>query len=239
MAQPMSDGFAAFMALYSGLPREGPGTIDSLLSALEIANTPPLGRVLDAACGSGADSQTLRRALPNVELIGVDKQEAFITAAKARGIDADFQTGDMLWVEGEFDLIWCAGAVYFFGVETALDAWRGHLRPQGKIAFSEVVWIGPPSPAAKAFWEEAYPQMSTRNGLAARIEASGYKLLSAEPLGRAGWEGYYAALRANIARLQGQSAVMDAVIAETEAEMAIFDSDFGSYDYVVYLVEPL
>lgn len=235
----MSEAFDAFMALYTGLPREGPGTVDSLLNVLEIANTPPLGRVLDAACGSGADSKTLRRALPNVELIGIDKQEAFISAAKARGIEADFQTGDMLWPEGEFDLIWCAGAVYFFGVETALDAWRSHLRPQGRMAFSEVVWLGQPSPAAKTFWDEAYPQMATQNGLAARIEASGYKVLSAEPLGRAGWEGYYAALRKNIANLKGQSAVMDGVIAETEAEITLFDSDFGCYDYVVYLTEPL
>ena len=235
----MSDDFAAFMELYSGLPREGPGTVDSLLNVLEIADTPPLGRVLDAACGSGADTVTLSRALPNAEIIGVDKQEAFITAAKARGLAADFRVGDMLWVEGDFDLIWCAGAVYFFGLETVLEAWRSHLRPSGKVAFSEVVWRGQPSPAAKDFWQDAYPQMDSLNGLSARIEASGFKVLSAEPLGRAGWEGYYAALQKNISRLQGQSPVMDEVVKETQAEIDIFTTDFGSYDYVVYLAEPL
>ena len=234
----MSEEFAAFMALYAGLPREGPGTVDSLLNVLEIADVPPLGRVLDAACGSGADSKTLARALPNAELIGVDQQEAFINAAKARGLNADFRVGDMLWPEGEFDLIWSAGAVYFFGAETVLGAWRSHLRPHGKIAFSEVVWRGQASPAAKAFWQEAYPQMDSQNGLAARIEKSGFKLLSAEPLGRAGWAGYYDALRSNIAGLKGVSGIMDAVCAETEAEIAIFDAHFGEYDYVVYLVEP-
>ncbi|HIP24049.1 MAG TPA: class I SAM-dependent methyltransferase [Rhodobacteraceae bacterium] len=234
----MSEEFDAFMQLYSGLPREGPGTIDSLLNVLEIADIPPLGRVLDAACGSGADSQTLRRALPNVELIGIDKQEAFINAAKARGINADFLVGDMLWPEGGFDLIWCAGAVYFFGVEVALDAWRSHLRPSGKIAFSEVVWLGPASAEAKDYWAEAYPQMDSRNGLAARIEKSGFRVLSAEPLGRAGWDEYYNALRSNAARLKGQSEVIDAVCAETEAEIGIYGAHFGEYDYVVYLVEP-
>ncbi len=235
----MSEDFAAFMALYSGLPREGPGTVDSLLNVLDIADPPPLGRVLDAACGSGADTETLTRALPNAEIIGVDSQPAFIEAAKARGVRAEFQVGDMLWPAGDFDLIWCAGAVYFFGVETVLEAWRGHLRAGGKVAFSEVVWRGPPTPKAKAFWCEAYPHMTTQSALTARIEACGFKVLSAEPLGRAGWEGYYAALRENIARLQGQSPVMDAVIAETQAEIALFDSDFGCYDTVVYLAEPL
>jgi len=235
----MSEGFAAFMALYSGLPREGPGTVDSLLNVLEIADTPPLGRVLDAACGSGADTETLSRALPNAEIIGIDKQEAFITAAKARGLAADFAVGDMLWLDGDFDLIWCAGAVYFFGVETVLEAWRSHLRPSGKVAFSEVVWRGQPTGQAEAFWADAYPQITTQNALTARIEACGFKVLSAEPLGRAGWEGYYAALQKNITRLQGQSPIMDEVIAETQAEIDLFDNDFGSYDYVVYLTESL
>jgi SAM-dependent methyltransferase len=235
----MSEAFSAFIELYSGLPREGPGSVDSLLTVLEIADPPPLGRVLDAACGSGADSETISRVLPGVELIGLDSQSAFISAAKARGLNAEFTIGDMLWINGEFDLIWCAGAVYFFGVETVLEAWRSHLRPGGKVAFSEVVWRGPPTPKAKAFWADAYPQITSQNALTARIEACGFRVLSAAPLGRAGWEGYYAALQKNIIRLQGQSPIMDEVIAETQAEIDLFHSDFGCYDYVVYLTEPL
>ncbi len=235
----MSDEFAAFMELYSGLPREGPGTVDSLLNVLEIADVPPLGRILDVACGSGADCETFQRALPAVELIGIDKQADFIEAAKARGLNAEFRVGDMLWPDGEFDLIWCAGAAYFFGAETVLEAWRSHLRPGGKVAFSEVVWLGQPSAEAKVFWAEAYPQMDSQNGLAARIEKAGFRVLSAEPLGRAGWDDYYNALRANAACLKGQSEVMDAVCAETEAEIGIYDAHFGEYDYAVYLVEPI
>ena len=234
----MPDSLDAFMTLYSDLPREGPGTVGSLLNVLDIADPPPLGRVLDAACGSGADAGTILRVLPGVELIGIDSQPAFIEAAKKRGVRADFSVGDMLWPEGKFDLIWCAGAVYFIGLETVLEAWRSHLSPGGKIAFSELVWVGQPSVAARAYWQTAYPHMDTQNGLASRIEASGFKLLSAEPLGRAGWEDYYNALRSNIESHRGESQEMDAIIAETEAEIAIFDTDFGSFDYVVYLVAP-
>ncbi|MCF6272012.1 MAG: methyltransferase domain-containing protein [Rhodobacteraceae bacterium] len=234
----MSDELAAFMELYSDLPREGPGTVHSLLSVLEIADTPPLGRVLDAACGSGADSETIIRALPGMEIIGIDKQAAFITAAKTRALKVEFQVGDMLWPEGRFDLIWCAGAVYFTGMETALEAWRSHLTPGGKIAFSEVVWRGKPSPEAQAFWQDAYPQMDTQNGLEARIEAAGFRVLSAESLGRDGWQPYYNALRANVEKLRNKSRIMDEMIAEIEAEIAIYDKYFGEYDYVVYLAEP-
>lgn len=234
----MPERLKAFMTLYSGLPRQGPGTVNSLLNVLDIADPPPLGRVLDAACGSGADAETILRALPGVEVIGIDQQPGFIKAAKARGLGADFRVGDMLWPDGFFDLIWCAGAVYFIGLETALAAWRGHLHPGGKIAFSELVWLGEASAPAKAFWQEAYPQMDSIHGVTTRIEASGFTLLSVEPLGRQGWEPYYDALRGNIATLKGQSAEMDAVIAETEAEIAIFDAHFGEFDYAVYLVEP-
>ena len=235
----MSDEFDAFMELYAGLPREGPGSVDSLLNVLEIADIPPLGRVLDAACGSGADSETLLRALPGLEILGIDKQPAFISAAKARGLKADFQVGDMLWPQGDFDLIWCAGAVYFFGVETALEAWRLHLRPKGKVAFSEVVWRGEASAQASTFWAEAYPHMDSQNSLHRRIEAAGFRVISAEPLGQAGWQPYYDGLQANIDRLRGKSPAMDGVIAETEAEMAIYAAHHGEFDYVLYLAEPI
>jgi len=236
----MSEEFDAFIELYSGLPREGPGSVDSLLRVLEIADTPPFGRILDAACGSGADTETLLRVLPGAEVVAVDQQEAFIEAAKARGLKAEISVGDMLWPQGAFDLIWCAGAVYFTSLETALTAWRNHLRPGGKIAFSEIAWMREDiSPAAKDFWAGAYPYMSRPDDLERRIEASGFRVLSAEPLGRAGWEGYYNALRENIARLQGTSEVMDEVIKETADEIAVYDAHFGDFDYVVFLVEPL
>ena len=228
------------MALYSDLPREGPGTVDSLLKVLEIADPPPLGRILNAGCGSGADSETLLRVFPGAEVLGIEQQPAFVEAANARGLRAQFTVGDMMWPPGAVDLIWCAGAIYFVGIETALEAWRSHLRLGGKIAFSEIAWMrNDVNPAAKAFWDEAYPGMSSAAALERRIEACGYRILMAEPLGRAGWEGYYDALRRNIEAKQGQSAEMDAVIAETAAEIDVFDQHFGDFDYMVFLVEPI
>ncbi len=234
----MVEGYDAFIRLYSGLTREGPGTTDSLLRVVEMADPPAMGRVLDAGCGSGADSEILSRALPGVEIVGLDKQPAFIKAAQARGLRVDFQVGDMLRPSGMFDLIWCAGAAYFPGVEAALAAWRWHLNPGAKIAFSEVVWLtDTPRPAARDFWDEAYPEMSTLNQMLATLEDQGFRTIAADPLGLDGWAGYYAGLRANIEALQGQGAVMDAVIAETQAEIDVFDTCFPDYDYVVFLVE--
>lgn len=234
----MPEEFDAFMELYSDLPREGPGNMDSLLNVLDIADTPVMGRIFDAACGSGADSAIIERALPGAKIIGVDKQPQFIKAAKARGLHAEFLVGDMLQPDGIFDLIWCAGAVYFFGIEAALDAWKQHLSLEGKIAFSELVWLKEPSAPAKTFWDDAFPAMTTQNGLIQRIETSGFKVLSATPLGRSGWDPYLDALRERINLLQSRGPAMDSVLAETSTEIALYDSHFGEYDYVVFLIEP-
>lgn len=235
----MSDEFTAFMTLFSDLPREGPGSVDSLLQVLEMAGTPPNARIFDAACGSGADSALLARALPNAEIIAVDNQPQFIEAAEARGVRASFKVGDMLEADGLFDLIWSAGAVYFCGVEKALEAWRKHLKPKGKIAFSEVVWLShAPSAQAKAYWAEAYPNMVGLNQMIAKIEARGFQVISAAPLGRESWDAFYSPLKKRADALRGKGPVMDAVLAENDAEIEVFESCFPEYDYVVFLVEP-
>jgi len=235
----MGEEFDAFMDLFSDLPREGPGSVDSLMRVLDMAKTPTDARIFDAACGSGADSAILSRALPDAEIFAVDKQPQFIEAAKARGIRADFKTEDMLKPDGKFDLIWCAGAVYFCGVEKALEVWRTHLKPGGKIAFSELVWLtSDPSIEAKEYWADAYPEMTGINQMIARIEANGFQVISADPLGRASWEAFYRSLKDRSVALQGRGPIMDAVIAENEAEIATFERFFGEYDYAVFLVQP-
>lgn len=236
----MPESFAAFIELYSDLPREGPGSVDSLLSVLEMAATPVDARIYDAACGSGADSATFARALPDAKIIGKDTQAPFIEAAKARNLRAEFEVGDMLKPEGVFDLIWCAGAVYFVGLEKALQTWRKHLKPGGKIAFSEIAWLSKtPDARAVAHWAKAYPQMARHHALIGRIEACGYRVIAADPLGRAGWQVFYDGLKQRITALQERGPVMDAVLAEELAEIDIFETCFPDYDYVMFLVEPV
>ncbi|MFU8816408.1 MAG: hypothetical protein ACNA7W_13745 [Pseudomonadales bacterium] len=72
------------------------------------------------------------------------------------------------------DLVWCEGAAYLIGVGRALAGWREVLRPGGRLAFTEAVWLRDPAPAeVRACWDE-YPAMSdasaTRNLAACRQE---------------------------------------------------------------------
>lgn len=232
----------AFLTLYTGLSREGPGDEASLHNVLKVAGTKPDARVLDAACGSGADTVTLLSALPKAHVLAVDKYEHFISQAKKR-IEpcdrCDLRVGDMLDVEGDFDLIWCAGAVYFKGVELALNAWRNHLTDGGRIAFSDAVWLTdtPPKPA-QDFWME-YPEMTDIDGVKTRIEAAGFKVLSAEVLGREGWETYYDSLetRALDLRKGPVDAELAQVLQGALDEVAIFREHGDVYDYAIFVAE--
>lgn len=235
----MSEQFDAFMTLYTGLDREGPGDEASLAKAM--AGLPAKARIFDAACGSGADTAMMLDILPEAQIIGVDKQPIFIDGAMSRGLNADFRVGDMLEPDGMFDLIWSAGAVYFVGLEAALKAWRGHLNPGGRVAFSEIVWMtGTPSEQTRTFWEAEYPQIGTIDSLSQRIEASGFKVISAEPLGRKGWDSFYDSVQASIKKLRKGtiSPVMETVLAESEFERNLFYTHPGDYDYAVFNIEP-
>jgi|GEM_PF-4683729 len=53
---------SAFFTVHRDLDREGPGEAADVHWALDVAGTPEDARILDAACGPGADMVTLAKA---------------------------------------------------------------------------------------------------------------------------------------------------------------------------------
>ena len=120
--------------------------------------------------------------------------------------------------EAGFDLIWCEGAAYVVGIEAALGQWRRLLRPGGRIAFSEVVWLSEaPAERARAFWL-AYPAMTDRAGVEAKVRAAGLRVLGSLP--EAAWENYYGPLAARLERLVALYGPQAPALAEAREEMA-------------------
>lgn len=231
----------AFFVLHDGLTREAPGDADSLAWALDLAGTPARGRILDAGCGPGADLALLAGLRPGAALVGRDLHAPFIERIRAEQPHVSAEVGDMLTPDGEFDLIWSAGAAYGPGVEVALEAWRGHLRPGGAVAFSDCLWRSSrPAPEARAFWATEYPAMQDLPGHIARIEAAGYRILGARWLGDAAWEAYYGPLAERVAALRaGADAEMARVLDETEAEIAVWRHHGADFGYYLTVVRPL
>lgn len=232
----------AFFTLHADLPREGPGETADVAWAAGIAGVRPDARILDAASGPGGDIGALLRAAPQGHVTAIDLHAPFIEAARARwGADArvTLLTGDMTAPEGPFDVIWCAGAVYFLGIEAALSAWRPRLAPGGAIAFSEpCLFTDTPAEGAIAFWE-GYARLTDPAGIAAQVRAAGFETVATRPIADIGWESYYRPMEARIATLRpGADAALSRVLDMAEAEIAGWRAHKAETGYLLSVVRP-
>ncbi|NNK17165.1 MAG: class I SAM-dependent methyltransferase, partial [Sulfitobacter sp.] len=108
----------AFFKLHRDLPREGPGEPADIHWATTVAATPDNAQMADVGCGPGADIGSLLEAAPKGHVTALDKVGHFVTAARQRYIDDPRVTvlqADMARIMNRYDMIWCAGAVYFLG----------------------------------------------------------------------------------------------------------------------------
>jgi SAM-dependent methyltransferase len=238
----MSDAWDAFLTLHRDLPREGPGEAADVVWAAAIAGTPSDARILDAACGPGGDIAALLDVAPRGHVTACDRIAHFMAAARETHAEDPRVTlleADMTALQDPFDLIWCAGAVYFIGVTEALTAWRPALAPGGAIAFSEACWFSDtPSEAARRNFAD-YPAMTNETGIRARIAAAGCSVLATWRLSDAAWENYLGPLDDRVARLRPQANdALSTVLDAQEAEAALWRAERDSFGYLLCVVRP-
>ncbi|MEL6807632.1 MAG: class I SAM-dependent methyltransferase [Pseudomonadota bacterium] len=234
----------AFFRVHRDLHREGPGEPADVLWALDALGLSEPLDVLDAACGPGADMLTLAEALPQARITGMEVTPHFVTEASARV--AAFAPrvraieGDMSAPEGMYDLIWCAGALYFLGVTEGLQSWRKVLKPGGAVAFSEpVLFSTPPSAGVQAFWED-YPQITDLDGIIARVTAAGYPVQAHRMIVGKPWADYYTPLQDRIQMLRGQNpdAALIAALDENQREIDLWHAAEDQIAYALLIVKP-
>lgn len=232
----------AFFTVHRGLPREGPGEAADVLWALDVARTPAKARILDAACGPGADTAVLATARPEAEILAVEITPHFVTETKARVADfgprVTVVEGSYMNLDGTFDLIWCAGAVYFHGIAAVLDAWAPHIAPGGAVAFSEPAWLlDPPSDAARAFWAGEY-EPKTHAEIETEIHAAGWGVIGQRWIVDEPWAAYYGPMLERLDRLeeQGPETAVAEAIAETRDEIAKWQAAREEIAYSLFVI---
>ncbi|MCC5989567.1 MAG: class I SAM-dependent methyltransferase [Pararhodobacter sp.] len=229
-------GAGGIVDLFLPLNRAGPGDNESLRWALAIAGTAPDACVLDAGCGTGADLPALLAAVPQGRVVALDTAAPFVERVRTRFPGVEAHVSDMANPPGgPFDLIWSAGAVYQIGIAPALAAWAGHLKPGGRVAFSDLCWrvSDPPTPA-RALWASEGLALGDADELAAQVRAARWRVLGARWLGQGGWAAYYQPLEARLDAFAGDAAL----IAGFRAEIALWREYGHSYDYRLIVAEP-
>lgn len=184
--------------------RQGPGSDEETLRALELTRldrAAPL-KVADIGCGTGASTLVLASKLPNASITAVDLFPEFLeilvkhagTAGCADRIETHAESMDSLpFAEESFDLIWSEGAIYNMGFSNGIEAWRPYLRSGGVLAVSEITWLRPDPPKEiLEHWNSEYPEIAAAPEKIATLESAGYDLLGYFTLPSSCWiDNYY------------------------------------------------
>lgn len=235
----MNNGLTGFWAVHSENDREGPGLESDVRWAIEVAGASGAVRVLDAACGPGPDTVVLADALPQAQIEAVDTKTHFVAEAQARVAQyqdrVEARVADMASVSGPYDLIWCAGALYFLGIADCLSGWRDALNDGGHVAFSHPCLTDAETGGGAAFWAgegEIGNLASTRS----EIEAAGYEVVDYRWIIGAGWARYYDGLEARIAQVDTTNADTSKAVHKTEREIALWRAAPDEVAYVLWVV---
>jgi SAM-dependent methyltransferase len=238
-----------FFEIHSGIPRQGPGSIESTRKAFSlIKDLPKEPRILDIGCGPGKQTVELAK-ISGGKVTGMDNHEPFLEEFKKNieneGLSGkvDIATGDMSnlpFPKESFDLIWAEGSIYIIGVAEGLKHWKEHLKPNGYIVFTELSWLKDKQPKeVRGFWTSQYPGIRTVEGNIKRIQESGFDVLDTFILPEKDWfDDYYTPLEERIKLYHAKYArdrEKSEFIEDIYAEIPMYRKYSEYYGYVFYI----
>ncbi len=228
--------------LHGQQERQGPGSDDTTMRAMDLALPDKKDglKIADIGCGTGAATLMLARER-GARITAVDFLQGFLDIlgerAQRRGladrISCLQSSMDALpFSEGEFDLIWSEGAVYNMGFTAGVRAWRRFLKPGGVLAVSEITWLTAARPhEIQAHWQGEYPEIDTASAKLRVLEECGYAPMGYFVLPRRCWmENYYLPLRQGFAAFleRNPGSAARAIVEAEEREISLYKR-FGSY----------
>ncbi len=230
--------------------RQGPGSENDTLKALEFINMPTNQelKVADIGCGSGGQTLSLAKNV-NGKIIAVDLAPEFLTEldekAQKLGLENKIVTletsmDELPFKKGEFDLIWSEGAIYSIGFETGLKKWKDYLKVGGYLAVSDLTWITPSRPKElDDFWKTESPDVDTASNKIKQLESNGYTLVGYFYLSTDSWtNSYYKPMEDRFEAFltrHDNSELAQKVVNDYKAEIALYLKFKEYYSYGFYI----
>ena len=230
--------------------RQGPGGDHETSLAIALSGLKEASglRVADIGCGTGASTRVLAQEL-DAHITAVDFLPEFLAeleniadrAGIADSVTTLSASMDALpFQEAALDAIWSEGAIYNMGFAAGVEAWRKYLKPGGIIAVSELTWLTDQRPAElQAHWEAQYPEVDTASAKIAILERVGFSPIGYFPLPAYCWlDNYYRPLQQRFAAFLDRhehSAAAQAVVADEETEIALYERHMAFVSYGYYI----
>lgn len=236
--------------LHKNSERQGPGSKNDTLKALEFLNlpTPLYLKVADIGCGSGGQTITLAKNL-NGHITAVDLFPEFLNELNKKshklGLTDQITTveksmDDLPFKKGEFDLIWSEGAIYNIGFENGLKEWKEYLKIGGYLAVSEITWITQSRPEKiENFWNAEYPEIDIASNKIKQLENNGYTLVGYFYLGQDSWiENYYKPMEERFEaflKRNDNSQLARKVVNDNQTEIDLYQKFKNYFSYGFYI----
>jgi len=236
--------------LHKNSERQGPGSENDTLRALDLLRLPTdqILKVADIGCGSGGQTILLAKSF-NGQITAVDLFPEFLNELNEKAqklgltnkmVTLEKSMDDLPFSESEFDVIWSEGAIYNIGFENGLKKWKNYLKVGGYLAVSEITWITQTRPKEiEEFWKAEYPEIDTASNKIKQLENNGYSLVGYFYLSQDSWvETYYKPMQArfeNFLKRNNNSVLSRKVVKDNQAEIDLYQRFKDYYSYGFYI----
>lgn len=170
---------------FSSTERQGPGSEEATLKALQLLETLPVRpRIADLGCGTGSSALLLAKHTQG-EIVALDLFPQFLeklqSRAEQQGVSKRVTTiigsmDSLPFAESSFDAIWSEGAIYNVGFMRGVHEWFRFIKPGGYLAVTDASWLTDNRPKEiEEFWLDAYPEIDTIANKTKQMAQAGYK----------------------------------------------------------------
>lgn len=181
--------FSMICDYFSSIGRQGPGSEEATVKALSFVSGLSAGSVIaDLGCGTGGQTVVLAQH-SEASIVALDLFPAFLDKLSAKALSlglseriscVEGSMDNLPFKEGEFDVIWCEGAIYNIGFRKGISEWKKFLKSGGYIAVTESCWLTNDRPSEiENFWVDAYPEIDTVPHKMQQLQDAGYLSVAA------------------------------------------------------------